>query len=776
MAVRLQMKLGVIAEPDRASDSPDTVVVVEPTIGATARSKGHLYLIVTSTIATAKAQEATQLAAETIRGEYYYDESAGIRVCREKAIASANKRLGHQRDRLGLHGTADNGPIGIGIAVVRGNELYVATIGPAEAYLIRQARLSTLPDPHRERGLPTGALEPDVWRGEISVGDSLVLVSPNVMSRLGPDELKDAMVTLHPQPAMEHLHHRFLAAEGSGSDAMIAFEATEVASTQRARNLVPVRPAEPLAGASDRSPIPLADNVSGGVAAVQASAARARTAAGGIAARLLVRIQDLMPRRRTAYRRVTPAAAKREMQRRAAVAVLAFVLVLGGLVGAIYALGGQTVGTGPLASVAVAEAALRTINTDLAQVFAPGVDLVEGDPGKAMQLLTDAYKAVKDAQTASVPASTLDPLKARVVGGLDRLFNVVEVSPSAIVSFQSTKVTYDLRSMVLGPDGMPYVLDAATASVYRIDLRTRKPTVVFKAKNHEAGATEGNPRLMTTGSRDLLIVDDKSVVWRWRAKDAKGNGTTTRPIVAGAAGWGNDILAIATFVRNPSAGLYNLYLIDPSKQNIEYYTAASDGSGFPVNEQNWLNVNRDVSKITDLVIDGDLYVADGGTIARYVGGSGTSWTYQPPGYTQQTPTGDTILRPAPSFVKLATATKKGTGDLYGWDQANGRIVEFGKANGNFVRQYRLSGGSTAWQDVRGMYVIPGVAADAPATLIWATKDTLYSAVLEATTTPGATGSGGPAPSGSPGASGPAGGSGGPPSGSTAPVKSASPKP
>ena len=104
MAVRLQMKLGVIAEPDRVSDSPDTVVVVEPSVGSVARSKGNLYLIVTSTVASQRAQEATQLAAETIRSEYYYDESAGIRVCLEKAIASANKRLSHQRDRLNLHG------------------------------------------------------------------------------------------------------------------------------------------------------------------------------------------------------------------------------------------------------------------------------------------------------------------------------------------------------------------------------------------------------------------------------------------------------------------------------------------------------------------------------------------------------------------------------------------------------------------------------------------------------------------------------------------------
>src|SRR4026208_2347969 len=111
MAVRLQMKLGVIAEPDRVIDSPDTpVVLVEPRVGSFARAKGNLYLIVTATVASQRAAEATQLAAETIRSEYYYAESAGIRVCIQKAITSANKRLNHQRDRLGLHGDGQDGP------------------------------------------------------------------------------------------------------------------------------------------------------------------------------------------------------------------------------------------------------------------------------------------------------------------------------------------------------------------------------------------------------------------------------------------------------------------------------------------------------------------------------------------------------------------------------------------------------------------------------------------------------------------------------------------
>ena len=240
-----------------------------------------------------------------------------------------------------MAGSDDEGPIGIGVAVVRGNELYVATVGPAEAYLIRQARLSTLPDPHRERGLPTAELEPEIWRGEISVGDSLVLVSANVVARIGPDELKDAMVTLHPQSAMEHLHHRFVASDGSGSDGAVAFEATEVAATQKQRTLVPVKPPEPMAGAPERSPIPLADEVTGGVAAVQAGAGRARNAAGSTFSGFVGRVQDLLPRRRTPHRRVNPVSSRRESQRRAAVAVLAFVAVVAVLGLGVFLFGGR---------------------------------------------------------------------------------------------------------------------------------------------------------------------------------------------------------------------------------------------------------------------------------------------------------------------------------------------------------------------------------------------------------------------------------------------------
>ena len=568
------------------------------------------------------------------------------------------------------------------------------------------------------------------------------------MTRLSPDELKDAMVTLHPQPAMEHLHHRFLAADGAGSDALIAFEATEVAATHRSKTLVPVRPAEPLAGAPDRGPIPLADNVSGGVAAVTASAGRAKAAAGGVFARAVTRIQDLMPHRRAAYRRVTTASSRRETQRRAAVAILAMVVVIGGLASLVYSFGGPG-GGGPLASVTAAESALRTIRGDLGQVFAPGVDLVEGDPSKAMSLLSDAYRAVDAAKTASVPPSTLDPLRQQVVGGLDRLFHVVPVGSATVMSFAGAKTPFDIQAMILGPDGMPYVLDKASNTVYRIDLRTKKATPVFKQKTKAAGATEGVPKLLATGGRDLLIIDDKNTVWRWRAADAKGNGTIRTVKVAGAPGWGDDVVAAGTFLRDATEGLYNLYIVDPSEQNILAYTPARDGSGFPVEPPE--PADRRPRRLEgERPRDRRRHLRRRRRVAR----TGSSAARARAGRrsrraTRATPgTATRSCAQAPDYAHIASASDKRTGVLYAWDKNNGRVVAYDKAKGTFIEQYRLAGGSPAWDDVRGMYVVLGSGPEAPSTLVWATKDGVMSAVLEAVpdAAPGASGSPNPSAS------------------------------
>ena len=96
MGARLELKYGLVAEADRLSDSADTMLVEEPATGSKSRSKGNLYLVVSSAKVGGRAREATALVAETIRREYYYDESAGIPICLEKAVRRRQPQAARQ--------------------------------------------------------------------------------------------------------------------------------------------------------------------------------------------------------------------------------------------------------------------------------------------------------------------------------------------------------------------------------------------------------------------------------------------------------------------------------------------------------------------------------------------------------------------------------------------------------------------------------------------------------------------------------------------------------
>jgi len=728
LAVRLQLKLGAVTEQDRLADSPDSIVVVEPSVGSVGRTKGNLYLLVTSKVAGNRAREATRLIADTIRNEYYYDESAGIRQCLIKVLGIANKRLAHQRDRYGLGHGDGPGPIGVAVAVVRGKEMYVATVGPAEAYLIRQARLSTLPDPNKERGLPANELEPEVWRGELQVGDSLCLVSANVVARVGTDALKDALVTLHPQSAIEHLHARFAAADGKGSDGAVAFEASEVGATHKAKTLVPVRPDEPLAGAPDRGPIPLADSAVGAAAAMGAGAAKARDAAGNGFQRAVWRVQDLLPRRRAqaGSRKVTTATSRMETQRRAAVALIAFIAVAGALAVGLNAVAGQQSPTQPLASLTIAQAAYRAAEDAVGQVTGDGVDLIRDDQRRALELLTVAYAKLEEAEAAGYPADDVDELRAEVTAGLDRLYGVVQVRSSTVFEFPSD-TPVQLDSLVRGAlDGAPYVLDSAGKTVWRIDLaeETAKPVAV--SGDRVSGVRIADPGIIATGGPDVVILDDRNNLWRWRPVDTKGKGTLVRVRIGDSATWGNDIDVLSTFVANFDAAFYKLYIVDPSEQNIMVLSPANDGSGYPLKPVDRLPTDRPVDGITDLLLDGDIFVAENGGVARVIPASG--WDVDPPE--------DTQVRPDPRYTLLSSpdqpdgSSSKRVGLLYAFDEANDRIVAFAKGDGNYVAQYVLADGDRAWSELRDLVVLPGADAESPATAWWISGNALHSAVLQ----------------------------------------------
>jgi len=189
-----------------------------------------------------------------------------------------------------------------------------------------------------------------------------------------------------------------------------------------------------------------------------------------------------MPRRKAVYRRVTPLASRRETQRRAAIAALALITVVGGLGLAVYTLGGPSKQLA-ISSVNAGQAALELATADLAQVSGPGIDLVESDPEEALRLLTEAYAELKKAEAAKVSARVVTPLRAEVVTLLDRLYEVVPVTSTELFRFNPEEgaAPFDLTAIVRGPDDAPYVMDATTQSVYRIDLARMKATARVSA-------------------------------------------------------------------------------------------------------------------------------------------------------------------------------------------------------------------------------------------------------------------------------------------------------
>jgi hypothetical protein len=428
------------------------------------------------------------------------------------------------------------------------------------------------------------------------------------------------------------------------------------------------------------------------------------------------------------------------MQQRAAVAVLVFVAVVGSLgLGASF-LGGRPSPGPQISSVEAGRLALEAARTNLDRVFGPGVDLVSNDPAVAEGLLTDTVEQLDRAEAAGIEIATIQPLRTQAIDGLDRLYGMVDITATDVFTFAADSGV-DMSGLVRGPDGAPYVLDPATASVYRINITDKTAVAIFRDGTKAAGSVEAAPVMMTTGGPDLLVLDAKNVLWRWRPADTTGRGSTTKVKVTGSAEWGDDIRAIGTFLRDASAGLYNFYIVDPSEQEILGYPPAQDGSGFPAAPSKRLTAPRPVDGVTSLYIDGDIWIADDGAILRVVGGTTQGWSAAAPP--------DELLRPAPTYTAVMSGSERRAGRIYGYDPSNERVVAFFKASGEYVEQYRLAGGIDDWADARGWYLEPGIA-DAPDTIVWISPHAIRRAVLEPITSePGPTGSTVPEGSGAP---------------------------
>ena len=317
-------------------------------------------------------------------------------------------------------------------------------------------------------------------------------------------------------------------------------------------------------------------------------------------------------------------------------------------------------------------------------------------------------------------APTSGPDRSAAVSGLTL------IEPTVVLDLGDSSLT----GLVLGPDGAAYILDTTAQEVDRLDLATGAQLTVMAAGQQapEPGGTMGvvkNPRLITTGGGDVLILDSSNSLWTWHPAtgNASGRGVLKKTSMPDNETWGNDARAIGTYVTNSVLGQYNFYVLMPSTQQIIKYPAAPDGSGYPAAGRSYyLSVGQDLSNVTDMYIDGNVYLADDGRITKYKLGQAVD------GWSVATPPG---LAKTPRYTVLtADNSAPDQGHLYAYDGANQRIAEFAKTDGAYVGQYVADPMGAPWLSAAaGMFVKTNAGGTSPK-IYWTEGNYLLSASLE----------------------------------------------
>ena len=569
--------------------SSDVVVVSEPTLGATLRTKGRFYFLCEVMPQGKAGADVAREVADLSRQQYEYDLSAGIEVAIRKALRDANRRaanrLRDEHGRVTLHAAC---------AVIVNNELYAARIGQAQIFLVRRARLFLPGDDPNEladfvhrtttrRAASLGSdpdLLPSVWKQTIEAGDTLILAGGNAIAVLGADALLNAAVTLHPRAAAEHLAEKFTAAGGSGSDSVVLVEVSPAATT--APRIVsapePSRPPEEVL---------VAETIRSRLDAIWSRRPRIGRAVGAAAAPAAVAVGrtlaiglELMPHRTTTVGGPLRTARERGARRQRVVSLLAVALLLvSAVIGAVVVRDYQANNVTSTYNLAVLAA---SNDLDSAQSFLdrkPAADL-----DRARQKLESARGHVADA--ARSPAANkqqLATLDARITALSDRINDVIldlaVLAPGArVAGFAQTQF------------GL-YVADPGSGRMWRVYEPTAGNTTAAAVLQKGKPAGVGTPLFVAAVENALFTVDDLNGIW-------KAEGSTVIEVSPDGRDKWKSVAGLVTFSAN-------LYVLDPASGQIwrheedrGKYLAATPVLAQAVAE----------NTITSLAVDGSVWI------------------------------------------------------------------------------------------------------------------------------------------------------------------------
>jgi hypothetical protein len=166
--------------------------------------KGELFVLLEGGTDHHRHRSAIQMVMRTIRKLFYENASFSIHASLRRAIMSANQALYEYNV---AHLPQQRISFGMTCAVIKGSDLYIAQILPAQTYILSEGQMRSIPAGPLWRqtqqattasisnGLLGGSLsvEPEFYRAPLLQREGVILVTSNMARLLGRDDMAPIM-------------------------------------------------------------------------------------------------------------------------------------------------------------------------------------------------------------------------------------------------------------------------------------------------------------------------------------------------------------------------------------------------------------------------------------------------------------------------------------------------------------------------------------------------------------------------------------------------------
>lgn len=298
---------------------------------------------------------------------------------------------------------------------------------------------------------------------------------------------------------------------------------------------------------------------------------------------------------------------------------------------------------------------VESILTESTHKLDEGMALIDLNPLRARELLAEAKTQLEIGQTKGLGGDAVVQLRGQLT----------KVEAGLILALRRSDVTltpfYELSLVKPGGVGVDMslyrdvlaILDARNKTLYTLSISSKAARVVAGGESFKEG------RFVAVHGEDIFVFDES-------LKKVVVPGGYLTEVVSVDPTWG-EVADIAVYAGN-------VYLLDTTHQQIWKYSQTETGFS---PRRNYLlpDTLPDLSGVTEMVVDGSVWVVKGREIVRFIQGGEAVW--------------QVIGLDENLGERISLYTDDTTKNIYILDQEKKRVVAVDK-DGTYLSQYRWS--------------------------------------------------------------------------------------